>query len=235
MVELPHRNAFSAWLPALPAYRPARPRPLGRSPHLALPGLRGPATLAMEGNPRFLFAVAAALLTLLTAWTAWRYHARLETLERDRVMLAGQVDQLHRANERLSESLAAQRSLLDRTAPISRGERRAFTVLATAYTAGPESTGKAPGHPEYGITFTGKPVREWHTIAVDPNVIPLGSLVYIPYFADKPNKGVFVAEDTGSAIVGRRIDIYMPNLAEASQFKRELDVVVLRWGEGRTP
>lgn len=234
MVSSAHRHAFSAWLPALPAYRVARPRPLGRALHVTLPGLRGPATLAVKVNPRALAAAAATLLVLLATAVAWQSHLRFKSLERDRVLLTSQVHNLYRANERLTETLVAQRNLLDRTAPISRGERRAFTVLATAYTAGPESTGKAPGHPEYGITFTGKPVREWHTIAVDPNVIPLGSLVYIPDFADKPNKGVFVAEDTGSAIIGRHVDVYMPDLPQASQFKRDLDVVVLRWGQGRT-
>jgi hypothetical protein len=35
----------------------------------------------------------------------------------------------------------------------------------TAYTAGPESTGKRPGDPEYGITASGEKVEEWITIA----------------------------------------------------------------------
>ena len=44
----------------------------------------------------------------------------------------------------------------------------------------------------------------WGVIAVDPSVIPYGSIVYIKEF-DK----YFVAEDCGDAIIGRRIDIFM--------------------------
>ena len=41
------------------------------------------------------------------------------------------------------------------------------------------------------------------TIAVDPKIIPLHSIVYIE------GLGYYVAEDTGSAIKGNKIDIYM--------------------------
>ncbi len=54
------------------------------------------------------------------------------------------------------------------------------------------------------ITFTGTKPIVGKTIAVDPNVIPLGSKVYIPQF-----NRVFIAEDTGGKIKGNRIDIYM--------------------------
>ncbi|WP_200809460.1 3D domain-containing protein [Intestinibacillus massiliensis] len=52
-----------------------------------------------------------------------------------------------------------------------------------------------------GQTSTGAPPRPWHTIAVDPSVIPLGSRVYIE------GSGTFVAEDVGSAIKGNRVDV----------------------------
>lgn len=93
----------------------------------------------------------------------------------------------------------------------------------TAYTAGYESTGKHPGDPGYGITASGKVVRDHQTIAVDPSVIPLGTKVYIEGI------GVRVAEDTGGAIVGNRIDVYMSDLPTAIQFgyKKHVNVYVL--------
>jgi 3D (Asp-Asp-Asp) domain-containing protein len=50
--------------------------------------------------------------------------------------------------------------------------------------------------------------QQFLTIAVDPSVIPLGSLVYIPTLANV----VFIAEDTGSAIKGNRIDVYVSDV-----------------------
>ena len=49
------------------------------------------------------------------------------------------------------------------------------------------------------------------TIAVDPNVIPLHSIVYIETL------GYFVAEDTGSAIKGNKIDIFVSSKEEAKR------------------
>ncbi|WP_240415554.1 3D domain-containing protein [Paenibacillus periandrae] len=93
----------------------------------------------------------------------------------------------------------------------------------TAYTAGKESTGKSKGHPEYGITFSGSKAEEGRTIAVDPAVIPIGTEVFIDGI------GIRTAEDTGSAVRGARIDVYMNDLGEAVDFgvKRNVKVYVL--------
>jgi len=55
-----------------------------------------------------------------------------------------------------------------------------------------------------GITATQTKATEGRTIAVDPKIIPLGSHVYI-------NGHEYIAEDTGSAINEKRIDIYYDN------------------------
>lgn len=101
--------------------------------------------------------------------------------------------------DRETASAASSRSLLGH-----------FTL--TAYTAGPESTGKSPGHPAYGITASGKKVQPGVTVAADPNVIPLGSTVYIEGIGQR------VVHDTGGAIKGNKIDVYIPDLSEARRF-----------------
>lgn len=98
----------------------------------------------------------------------------------------------------------------DEAIPAFEGGHGELQVMATAYTSGPESTGKSPGHPAYGITASGVRAREGETLAVDPRQIPLGSLVYIEEL-DR----YFVAQDTGGAIQGARVDIYMERLSDA--------------------
>jgi len=64
------------------------------------------------------------------------------------------------------------------------------------------------------------------TVAVDPNVIPLGSVLYVEGY------GPAVAADTGGDIKGQRIDLYMDSYEEAIQFgRREVQVEVVREGD----
>jgi len=97
----------------------------------------------------------------------------------------------------------------------SRGTRpgrykTALDIKATAYAAGPHD------NDQWGsLTYMGTQVRPG-VIAVDPNVIPLGSRLYIE-FADG-NSMYGVAEDTGGAIKGNRIDIAMHSVDKAYDF-----------------
>ncbi|WP_199623855.1 3D domain-containing protein [Paenibacillus alkalitolerans] len=85
-------------------------------------------------------------------------------------------------------------------------------VKLTAYSAGFASTGKRKGDKGYGITASGTTVSEGRTIAVDPGVIPMGWWVYIEGI------GFRRAEDKGSAIKGKKIDIYFDSEAYAKKF-----------------
>ncbi len=80
-----------------------------------------------------------------------------------------------------------------------------FTMSATAYTGG-------------GLTAMGiKPVRDPNglsTVSVDPSVIPLGSKVYVEGY------GYAIASDTGGAIKGNKIDLYMNTLEDCYSFGR---------------
>ncbi|WP_241158326.1 3D domain-containing protein [Cohnella candidum] len=85
-------------------------------------------------------------------------------------------------------------------------------VTLTAYSAGFASTGKSKGDSGYGITASGTTVKEGRTIAVDPDVIPMGWWVYIEGI------GFRRAEDTGSAINGKKIDVYYDSESRAERF-----------------
>ncbi|WP_128896606.1 3D domain-containing protein [Longirhabdus pacifica] len=100
-------------------------------------------------------------------------------------------------------------------------------VTLTAYDAGAASTGKSEGDAGYGITYTGATVQAGHTIAVDPNVIPLGWWVYIEGY------GFRKAEDIGSAIKGNKIDLYMDSYDQAKQFGKQTGFIVYVIGENK--
>ena len=86
----------------------------------------------------------------------------------------------------------------------------------TYYTAGPESTGKHPGHPEYGITRSGTVVEEGRTIAADWSVLAPGTKVYIEGIGER------IIEDTGGLIAGKCIDVYMERLEDIPEVGRHM-------------
>jgi 3D (Asp-Asp-Asp) domain-containing protein/LysM repeat protein len=92
-----------------------------------------------------------------------------------------------------------------------------ITVEATAYTATCEGCS--------GITATGINLLEnpnQKVISVDPSVIPLGSKVYVEGY------GEAIAGDTGGAIKGNKIDVFIPSKQEAINFgRKQLKVTIL--------
>lgn len=75
----------------------------------------------------------------------------------------------------------------------------------------------ATAHSEEGTTAAGSRSRPG-TAAADPNVLPLGSRIRVT--GAGPYSGVYTIEDTGRAIKGNEIDIYMRSGAEAKKFGR---------------
>jgi len=104
-------------------------------------------------------------------------------------------------------------------------------VVATGYYAGFESTGKHPGHPSYGITYSGVKVRrdQYSTIAADLRVFPLGTVLYIPGY------GYGVVADKGGAIRGNKIDLYFKTKQDVYKQwgKKTVDVYLVRKGDGK--
>lgn len=84
---------------------------------------------------------------------------------------------------------------------------KTFSVTATAYTA---SCDGCSGITATGVNLKGNPDAK--VIAVDPSVIPLGSKVYVEGY------GYATAADTGGAIKGNKIDLFVPTKGEATNW-----------------
>lgn len=91
------------------------------------------------------------------------------------------------------------------------------TLNASAYTA--STCGKAPGSAGYGRTASGAMASGWYTVAAGSGY-PMGTVIYVPYFSNKPNGGWFVVQDRGGAISNNRLDVYMDTYNECIQFGR---------------
>ena len=87
-----------------------------------------------------------------------------------------------------------------------------FTV--TAYCPCERCNGKWVGQPGK----LGRPMQAGRTIAVDPRLIKLGSKV-------RMNGKEYIAEDTGGAIKGKRIDLFVGSHSEAMKFGKKLITV----------
>ncbi|HLS06538.1 MAG TPA: LysM peptidoglycan-binding domain-containing protein [Bacillota bacterium] len=92
-----------------------------------------------------------------------------------------------------------------------------MTVTATAYTAQCDGCS--------GVTYTGVNLnenRQAKVIAVDPNVIPLGSEVHVEGY------GNAIAADIGGAIKGNKIDIHVPTKSDAKEWGvRTVNITIL--------
>lgn len=91
------------------------------------------------------------------------------------------------------------------------------TLNASAYSAA--DCGKSINSPSYGITSSGARATAWYTVAAG-RAYPIGTIIYIPYFANEPNHGWFVVQDRGGAITNNKIDIYMTTHNECIKFGR---------------
>ena len=87
--------------------------------------------------------------------------------------------------------------------------QKTMSVVATAYTSHPSENG---GHSR---TATGARYIPYRTIAVDPRVIPLNSIIYVDGF-----KHPWKATDTGGAIKGRRVDLLLPSRSISNRWGR---------------
>ena len=113
-----------------------------------------------------------------------------------------------------SRYAARQAELREATATPAPGARLRFT--ATAYCRGT-------------TTASGVNVRNG-IAAADPALLPVGSVIQVERLGERYN-GIYTVMDTGPAVQGRHIDIYMWNCDEAVRFgRRAVQLTVLRLG-----
>ncbi|MCM3116274.1 3D domain-containing protein [Neobacillus sp. MER 74] len=174
--------------------------------------------------------VKAATITVKQDNTRWdQYNQTLENIQKDADMLETDIP-VNPAAPAVTEPFpvsakpviahAKKKStpVIKVTSSKSKSKSaKEITVKATAYTASCEGCS--------GITKTGINIKDnpdEKVIAVDPSVIPLGSKVYVEGF------GEAIAADTGSAIKGNRIDVFIPSEQDAIDFGvKKLKVTIL--------
>ena len=79
------------------------------------------------------------------------------------------------------------------------------------------------------VTASGVPVQSG-IAAADPQLLPVGTVVEIESLPQKYN-GIYTIMDTGPAVQGREVDVYMWSCNEALQFgRRPIRLTVLRLG-----
>ena len=171
----------------------------------------------IEENEKNLIAKPLSIANSSTASTSELQHA-IDTLN-SYIPLLNSSRIINMAKDGISNAKARISELNTPTVPTTSTEVgtaiKTLTMESTAYY----------GH---SITASGlKPVRNPNgvsTIAVDPNVIPLGTKVYVSGY------GVAIAADTGGAIKGNIIDVFLNTHEECMSWgRRQVTVQILEY------
>jgi 3D (Asp-Asp-Asp) domain-containing protein len=147
------------------------------------------------------FAAAAVMLAVILLFGISRILDRTATGS-EYIEAAGNVSDIaYTATVLTDEDLAAGSN--------SAVNEQKMKMKATAYDLSLGSCGKLPGEPGYGITSSGRKAEVGRTVAVDPEIIPIGSRLKITFPEEYSHlDGIYFAEDTGRLIKGSTIDIF---------------------------
>ena len=89
-------------------------------------------------------------------------------------------------------------------------EPQVKTLNASAYTYTKSGSAR---------TASGIDAKPWYTVAAGSGY-PMGTIIYIPHFANQPNGGWFIVQDRGGAITNNKVDIFMNTYNECITFGR---------------
>ena len=180
-----------------------------------------PVKLEMGGTVRELKTARATVGRLLDELGVDRKKYK-PSLNEDVPIRKGLHIQLQTPEEIAAEEAAAKSAIEETTylrdgyVETSRGAMRYTNVMVMEASAYLPTDGGGSC-----ITATGLPATHG-VVAVDPDVIPLGTRVYIPGY------GVAIAADTGGMIEGDMIDLCMEDYDDCIQFgRRDIDVYIL--------
>jgi 3D (Asp-Asp-Asp) domain-containing protein len=87
-----------------------------------------------------------------------------------------------------------------------------------------------------GLVTTSGVAAQTGVVAADPEILPVGSVIEVDSLPAKYN-GIYTVMDTGPAVQGRQIDVYMWSCNDALQFGRRpvhLNVLRLGWNPRAT-
>lgn len=153
----------------------------------------------LDTGAALLIMVILSIMILISVYGCGREAERSDILEKENKQLEQQLEKQEKQHDRAIGQMQACTDTL-------KGDKWLYIgkFSTTGYCKCSKCCGKWTDCP----TFTGTTPKEGRTIAVDPTVIPLGSTVLIG--------GVeYIAEDTGSAIKGNKIDVYYKNHTDA--------------------
>ena len=111
-----------------------------------------------------------------------------------------------------------------------------IVFVCTAYCPGIDVQTQGTGVTSWGISCEGKTINA-HYMAVDPSVIPYGTVFYVKFSGDFSYlSGEYVAVDTGSDIIGNRLDLYggmgtVPGVYDFCMKLGRQNVIVYRTGK----
>lgn len=178
------------------------------------------------------FKIATIILSLLLVFVGFLLLLTFNNYERDFKELSGKLktsDELHLKalneltisyNDLLAdyEQLYVDYKQLDKSLPKTEYEQ----FLITGYSANDPSQGTT-NLVRTGFNLDYERVKKLPIIAVDPDIIPLYSIVEIKEL------GMFISLDTGGAIKGNRIDVLFEDKQEAIEFGKKIcDVRIIK-------
>ncbi|PFP40020.1 cell wall-binding protein, partial [Priestia megaterium] len=147
--------------------------------------------------------------------------AAQEQAQKEQAQAAAQAqaaqEQAQKEQAAQQQQQAAQQQQQQQQQSQQQASGKSMTVEATAYTA---NCAGCSGTTATGVNLKSNPNQR--VIAVDPSVIPLGSKVYVEGY------GQAVAADTGGAIKGNRIDVFVSSDSAAQDWgRRSVKITVI--------